>query len=80
MAIVDNLSRRRIDAELGVESLTPIGQLDERLAAWREVSGATIGVHRLTVGKDYDRLLALLRASGPTRWCTSPSSAPRPIR
>ena len=32
--IVDNLSRRRIDEELGASSLTPIVSPEERLAAW----------------------------------------------
>ena len=39
VAIVDNLSRRNIDNELEVESLTPIRPMGERLQAWREVSG-----------------------------------------
>ena len=60
VAIVDNLSRRRIDAELGAYSLTPIADLPARLDAWREVSGQAIGFHEITVGKDYDALLALL--------------------
>jgi len=60
VAIADNLSRRRIDQELGVQSLTPILPMAERLAAWKEVSGSDIAFHDLTAGKDYDRLLALL--------------------
>ena len=63
--IVDNLSRRRIDEELGVGSLTPIASLEERLAAWREVSGRTIRAHAITVGKDYDELLDLLKETRP---------------
>src|SRR5580692_6081784 len=39
ICIVDNLSRRNIDIELGVQSLTPIGTIAERIAAWREISG-----------------------------------------
>src|ERR1700722_18871093 len=39
IVIVDNLSRRKIDVELEVESLTPIRPLSERLAAWKEISG-----------------------------------------
>ena len=39
VVIVDNLSRRKIDVELEVESLTPIRPMSERLAAWKEVSG-----------------------------------------
>ena len=65
VAIVDNLSRRRIDGELGVQSLTPVRDIEERIAAWKEVSGKTIDFHRLTVGKDYDGLLALLKGWKP---------------
>src|SRR5688500_6881079 len=65
VAIVDNLSRRRIDGELGVQSLTPILPLTERLAAWREVSGREIAFHPLSVGKDFDGLLALLKSFRP---------------
>jgi UDP-sulfoquinovose synthase len=65
VTIVDNLSRRRIDDELGVQSLTPIRPLPERLAAWKEVSGRDIAFHPLTVGKDYDRLLGLIRDVRP---------------
>jgi UDP-sulfoquinovose synthase len=63
--IVDNLSRRRIDGELRAGSLTPIVPLDERLAAWREVSGRAIRAHQITVGKDYDELLELLQTFRP---------------
>jgi UDP-sulfoquinovose synthase len=65
VAIVDNLSRRRIDAELEAYSLTPIEPLPVRLAAWREASGETIEAHDLTVGKDYDALIDLLRSWRP---------------
>ena len=34
--IVDNLSRRKIDIDLEVESLTPISSINERLSAWEE--------------------------------------------
>ena len=65
VTIVDNLSRRKIDVELEVESLTPIRPISERLAAWTEVSGRTIDFVNLTVGKDYDRLLQLLKDEAP---------------
>lgn len=65
VAIADNLSRRRIDAELGAYSLTPIADIETRLAAWTEVSGRTITFHPLTIGKDYDTLLALLTGWRP---------------
>jgi nucleoside-diphosphate-sugar epimerase len=36
--IVDNLIRRRWDEELGTSSLAPIASLEERVAAWRELT------------------------------------------
>ena len=65
VAIVDNLSRRNIDNELEVESLTPIRPMGERLAAWTEVSGRTIPFHRIDVATNYHRLLTLLREWRP---------------
>lgn len=43
VAVLDNFARRGYDAELGVESLVPIESLADRIAAWQEVSGRTIG-------------------------------------
>jgi UDP-sulfoquinovose synthase len=59
--VVDNLSRRNIDNELEVQSLTPIRTMGERIAAWQEVSGRTIEFVNMTVGKEFDRLVALIR-------------------
>jgi UDP-sulfoquinovose synthase len=42
VAVCDNFARRGYDEELGVESLVPIATLDERVAAWLEVSGKAI--------------------------------------
>jgi UDP-sulfoquinovose synthase len=42
VAVNDNFARRGYDVEMGVESLVPIATLDERIAAWREVSGQDI--------------------------------------
>jgi UDP-sulfoquinovose synthase len=44
VVIVDNFVRRTIDHELGAESLTPIADPKERVKAWWEVSGQTIGL------------------------------------
>ncbi|WP_449252830.1 NAD-dependent epimerase/dehydratase family protein [Brevundimonas naejangsanensis] len=63
--IVDNLSRRNIDNELEIRSLTPIRTMGERIAAWKEVSGRTIDFVNLTVGKEFDRLVALIRDWAP---------------
>lgn len=63
--IVDNLSRREIDLELEVSSLTPIQPLGARLAAWREVTGKEIRFENLTIGKDFDGLVNLIRREQP---------------
>lgn len=60
VAIVDNLSRRKIDIELEVSSLTPIRHMGERLRAWKEVSGKDIAFHDIDVAVNYQRLLDLL--------------------
>ena len=39
VSIVDNFARRRWHTENSTDSLTPILPLDDRIAAWREVSG-----------------------------------------
>ncbi len=65
VTVVDNLSRRNIDNELEVQSLTPIRTMGERIAAWKEVSGKTIGFINMTVGKEFDRLVALIRDTRP---------------
>jgi UDP-sulfoquinovose synthase len=44
VVIVDNFVRRTIDHELGGSSLTPIAEPKERVRAWQEVSGQTIGL------------------------------------
>jgi len=65
VTIVDNLSRRKIDIDLEVQSLTPIRPIGERIAAWREVSGRQIGFVQLDLATEYDRLVAVLRDLRP---------------
>lgn len=65
VTIVDNLSRRNIDNELEVTSLTPIAPMSTRLAAWREVGNRDIAFVRFDVARHYHRLLSLLRELRP---------------
>src|ERR1700758_3205026 len=65
VTIVDNLSRRKIDVELEVESLTPIRPVSERLRVWREVSGRGIDYVNLDLATEYDRLVAVLERYRP---------------
>lgn len=53
--IVDNLSRRWIDTELGVQSLTPMDSIQERCRIWHEVTGRKLNFHLLNVATDYER-------------------------
>ena len=63
--VIDNLSRRAIDVELGVDSLTPITSMEERVKVWKEISGKTIGFVNLDLAKEYDRFAALLKSERP---------------
>ncbi len=58
--IVDNLSRRKIDIDLEVESLTPIASITERLSAWEEIGGKPMRFINMDLSKQYQKLLNLL--------------------
>jgi len=65
VTIVDNLSRREIDLELEVESLTPIRPIGERIRVWKELTGKEIGFVHLDLAQEYERLAVLLREVQP---------------
>jgi len=65
VVIVDNLSRRNIDTELGCDSLTPISSPEVRVQAWKEVSGKDIKFVNLDVAKEYDLLVQLIKDEKP---------------
>jgi UDP-sulfoquinovose synthase len=65
VTILDNLSRRKIDVELEVDSLTPIRPIGERVRVWKEVSGREIGFHNLDLATEYDRLVSVLEDFRP---------------
>jgi len=64
VAIVDNFIRRQWDHELGVQTLTPIRTLAERLRVWRDLTGGQI---ELFVGdvNDYDFLASCIESFAP---------------
>jgi UDP-sulfoquinovose synthase len=64
VAIADNFSRRQWDHELGVQTLTPILPLSDRLRVWQELSGNTI---ELFVGDvtEYDFLSSVIQDFEP---------------
>jgi UDP-sulfoquinovose synthase len=63
--IVDNLSRRNIDNELEISSLTPISPIGQRLKAWKEIAGKEIRFYNIDIALEYDRLLALILSEKP---------------
>jgi len=63
--IVDNLSRRKIDLELGCDSLTPIQTIQSRLKVWEVITGRKIEWINFDVSRDYDLLLNLLKVEKP---------------
>lgn len=65
IVIVDNLSRRLIDDELNISSLTPISSIEERLKAWKSVSGNQIKFHNFDIAKEYNKLNKLLQEYKP---------------
>ena len=87
VAVVDNFARRRWHQDAGTDSLTPIATLEERIAAWKEVSGKTIESHvnnifsklRLApASDDHRRVLAVLAFLGSLTPCACklPESLP----
>lgn len=63
--IVDNLSRRNIDNELGIDSLTPISSVSTRLDTWESVSGKRIAFKNLDISVNYSELLNCLSSFQP---------------
>lgn len=63
--IVDNLSRRNIDNELEVSSLTPIAPIGQRLSTWKNITGKEIKFYNLDIAEEYDRLLSLISSEKP---------------
>ena len=65
VTIVDNLSRRWIDTELGVQSLTPMDSIQERQRIWRQTTGRSLAFEHIDVAADYERFKAWLGDARP---------------
>lgn len=65
LAIVDDLSRRWIDTELGTQSLTPMDSVQERIRIWKQVSGQQLTFEHINIAKEYDRFKSWLREWKP---------------
>ena len=65
ITIVDNFSRRKIDLDLEVSSLTPISHMEERLSTWTRITGNTIRFAHIDIAKQYEKLLDLIVSEKP---------------
>jgi UDP-sulfoquinovose synthase len=76
VSVVDNFSRRRWHREHGTDSLTPIAGLDERIEAWRELSGETIRryVGAVEDGDFLDEVVAETRPEAVIHYGQQPSA------
>ncbi|WP_105428665.1 NAD-dependent epimerase/dehydratase family protein [Neorhizobium sp. T6_25] len=63
--ILDNLSRRWIDTELGVQSLTPMDSIQERTRIWHAETGRRIHFHLIDLARDYELLKGWLSKNRP---------------
>lgn len=66
VTIIDNLSRRKIDVDLGTSSLTPIVSIEDRIKAWFECTGRKIHFVNLDVAKNFEALISHLKTNNPT--------------
>jgi UDP-sulfoquinovose synthase len=63
--IIDNLSRRKIDEELGSNSLSNIETIENRLKTWRELTNNDIKFENVNVSSDYERLVTVIKDFSP---------------
>tara|TARA_B100001059_G_C17817489_1_gene576206 strand:+ start:1083 stop:2228 length:1146 start_codon:yes stop_codon:yes gene_type:complete len=62
--IVDNLSRRKIDEDLGTNSLTPIASIDERIKVAQK-NNFNINFEKIDVANDYQHFLKCIKNFKP---------------
>ena len=59
--IADNLSRRKIDIELGTNSLTNISSIYDRINTWKKIKNNNIEFYLIDVSKEYDKLVEIIK-------------------
>jgi UDP-sulfoquinovose synthase len=64
VSIVDNFARRQWDFELGVQTLTPIHTMTDRLRTWRDLSGKNIELYTGDL-MDYEFLASTIQSVKP---------------
>lgn len=65
VVIIDNLSRRKIDVELGCTSLTPISSPEVRVETWNSLTGNALRYVYLDLAAEYDRFAQMLKDEKP---------------
>lgn len=60
VVIVDNHSRRAIDRMLDIDSMVPIANMANRIRRWCDVTGRQIGYARISIDKEYQKLVSFL--------------------
>ncbi|MFK3670695.1 NAD-dependent epimerase/dehydratase family protein [Leifsonia aquatica] len=65
VVIVDNFARRGADDELDIRSALPVAPLEERIRAWKRVTGRSLGFHEFDIATDPGRLEELFSAFQP---------------
>ena len=63
--IIDNLSRRAIDLELGTSSLTPIQSIDIRIQRWKKITKKDIAFVNFDLSENYDLFLKTVNEFNP---------------
>lgn len=61
VVIVDNLSRRKIDLELGTDSLTKISSIQDRIKTWEDLTNKKIKFELVDISKEYEKLVNIIR-------------------
>jgi UDP-sulfoquinovose synthase len=76
VAVVDNFLRRGMSIELGAGSLTPVRSLQERVTAWRDLSGREIAtfVGDLTDPSFVDQVVSSTRPDAIVHYGEQPSA------
>jgi UDP-sulfoquinovose synthase len=76
VSVVDNFSRRRWHEQQGTDSLLPIRSLEERIAAWKEVSGKGIAsyVGSIEDGEFLEQLIIDTRPEAIIHYGEQPSA------
>jgi len=64
VAIADNFARRQWDHELGVQTLTPIQPMPDRLRAWKQLTGESIEFLSGDI-TDYEFISSVVQSFGP---------------